>query len=77
MNTTFERYRHENIECPYCKSMTDLYNIGRHMKGKRCQKYKSMYLKLHTDKSEPEIELYINSLKKDIINNEKIDEDEL
>ncbi len=67
MNKTYETYKNEVTECPYCKSMTNLYDIKRHIKGKRCQKFKSLFFAKNINKSEADIELFLNDLKKDVL----------
>jgi hypothetical protein len=73
-NVSYELYKDEKIECPYCESVTNLYDISRHMKGKRCQRYKELYLQVNKHKTEAEIELYINGLKKKVYNSELLEE---
>ena len=65
-NVTHERYTNEKLICPYCESLTNLYNMTRHMKGKKCQKYKALYLQVNPEKSEAEIELFFNKLSKQV-----------
>jgi uncharacterized protein YbaR (Trm112 family) len=71
-NQNYELLSKEIIECPYCKSIVSLYYIKSHMKTKKCLEMKKHYLICNNDnnKSESEIELYINDLKKEAkINN--------
>ncbi len=74
-NSSYERYYKEKVMCPYCDSLTNLYVIKQHMNGTRCQDMKKKYFTVHKDKSEEEIDLYLNSLRKKILYKEEISDD--
>jgi len=67
MNQYYQLLSNENIECPYCKKISNLYAINQHLKSKRCNKYKSYFLEMYPDKKEIEFLMYINDLKQQIL----------
>ena len=75
--STYKTLKIEHIECPFCSKIVNLYEISRHNKSKKCKKYKEMYLKVNKDKSEEEIELYLNSVKNKVLSKNLIDLEDL
>lgn len=69
-NKTHELQKEEKIICPYCDSLTNIYNFSRHKKSKKCQKFKILYLEVNKNTSEAEIEIKINKLKSQLKNSD-------
>ena len=53
------------IFCSYCNSLTNLWSLNTHMKGKKCKELKEILIK---DKPEmiDQLKLKVNQLKKDL-----------
>ena len=60
----YEQQKNEIIECPYCKSKINLYYVNKHLKGKRCLKYKEIYLESNPNIKQSDFLLFINDVKK-------------
>ena len=53
------------IECPYCKSITDLWCLYMHLKTKKCKILKEIILKTNPEK-EDQFKIQLNDIKKKI-----------
>ena len=60
----YEQQKNELIECPYCKTKINLYYSNKHLKGKRCLKFKTLYLESNPTVKESDFLLFINDIKK-------------
>jgi hypothetical protein len=62
----YDKLKKEIIECNYCKTQVNLYYINKHLKSKKCQDLKKMYLISNSNINENEFPLFINELKKNL-----------
>jgi len=78
MKNTYQLLKNEIILCEYCHAHSNLYNINNHLKSKKCQLMKKLFLEskqIEDPYFDNKYILYLNELRKKALR-EEYNEDE-
>lgn len=73
MKNIYEILKNEVVLCEYCHAHTHLYNINNHLKTKKCQRMKNIFIETQEPHFGNKYILFLNTLRKKALRGEELE----
>ncbi len=73
MKNIYQILKNEVVLSEYCHAHTNLYNINNHLKTKKCQQMKTLFLGTQKPHFEKQYILFLNTLRKRALRGEDLE----